>query len=381
MKKKLVSLMLAISLAAMSGVSAQAEAMNEEVNEFGVTESQIKDLYSLIEESVTKNYLDVYGIEYETFELPAEDDVAWNYLQNLVDNYTISMVAVDEVYLPEYINCQVEENVSALMQSVFTGMYDWHQKYFATPSDFNNRADFQLKLNSVFPFNEYFIENVTFSGENITESTLEETAAESTEEIGAPTQEELDSILLPSTNMIAETVAGLNIAAEAEEFIKTSIWYYMNDDEDGAFDAYLEFSEKYPDPQVLQCIMPWEEIWRTYAEGLKLIPNDIRTSIIELGNSTNAAMGDAQPYLANTFLEYASLVLTGEAGNGEEISDFESFATCFGTYYGGLYLEYYTTVVKGGGTADMVPEGEKYAELHKGIEALYAMVSELPKAE
>ena len=150
--------------------SKENETINEEVNEFGVTESQIKDLYNFIESSVTENYLTVNNIESETFEWPAKEDVAWNYLQNLVDNYTISMIDLDEVDSPEFINYEVDENVSLLMKAVFNGMIDWHQEYFAGPSDLNNRADFQLKLNSVYPLNEFFIENVSFSNESTVET-------------------------------------------------------------------------------------------------------------------------------------------------------------------------------------------------------------------
>lgn len=125
-----------------------------ELNEYGVPEGLMQQLYSCVKESVLTGYIEPNGISPEEFEWPNSDDDmgsrSWAYLDTMYGNYLNSKIKYDD----SYFNFQMpDESMCQLMKSVFDRMVEWEA---TVPKKI-------YKVNVRFsPYGQLFSENIDF---------------------------------------------------------------------------------------------------------------------------------------------------------------------------------------------------------------------------
>ena len=105
-------------------------AGSSELNEYGVPEDLMQDLYDCVKESVLTGYIEPEGIAPEEFEWPGDDKethvYAWNYLVAMYMSYLHSGSMYDTT---TYFGFEKpEDSICKLMNSIFDGMVEWDGK-------------------------------------------------------------------------------------------------------------------------------------------------------------------------------------------------------------------------------------------------------------
>lgn len=132
------------------------EAADEgELNEHGVPEALMQQLYDCVEEAVLTGYIEPNGIDPAEFQWPADDAeshvFAWSYLRDIYTSYldTGSMYDISHLSFEK-----PDDSVCQLMNSVLDGMVKWK----------SNVPKKIYKINiSYSPISELFSENIEFT--------------------------------------------------------------------------------------------------------------------------------------------------------------------------------------------------------------------------
>lgn len=199
----------------------------------------------------------------------------------------------------------------------------------------------------------------TESEENSTaaETSVAETTTAAVQETPIP-QEELDRIPLPMINQYAVSVEQAENADELTDLSKKAIWYAMN----GSIDSFYEEIFKMEENESTSMVLNNMDILSLYGESLAAVPEGSWDKICQIAAK---AASENTAHTEAIFLNYVGSIILGKAGNGEEITDLDSFKDVYGTYYDWAYSEY-TMKVRDGIT-----------ETDSGMEAIDAALEEL----
>ena len=203
----------------------------------------------------------------------------------------------------------------------------------------------------------------TESEENTTvaETSVAETTAATIQETQIP-QEELDRIPLPMINQYAIYVEQAENADELTDVSKKAIWYAMN----GSIDSFYEGILEKENNESISMVLNNMPVLNAYGEALAAVPEGSWDKICQI--AAKAASENTAHTEAN-FLNYVGSIILGKAGNGEEITDLDSFKDIYGTYYDWAYSEYIMKVRDGITETD--PDMEA---IDAALEELYAIV-------
>lgn len=134
---------------------SDSEIDEGELNEYGVPEGLMQQLYSCVKESVLTGYIEPNGISPEDFEWPKSDREtkigAWAYLVTMYTNYLNSEIKYDDT---NFAFQMPDESMCQLMKSVFDGIVEWEE---ATVP----KKIYKVKLSST-PVDLFFLENIDF---------------------------------------------------------------------------------------------------------------------------------------------------------------------------------------------------------------------------
>lgn len=193
------------------------------------------------------------------------------------------------------------------------------------------------------------------------ETSLTETTTTAVQDTQIP-QEELDRIPLPVINDYAVFVEQAENADELTDLSKKAIWYAMN----GSIDPFYEEIFKREETESISMVLNNMSILSVYGESLAAVPEESWDKICQI--ATKASPENTAHTEAN-FLNYVGSIILGKAGNGEEITDLDSFKDVYGTYYDWSYSEY--TMKVRDGVAETDPSMEA---IDAALEELYAIV-------
>ena len=197
------------------------------------------------------------------------------------------------------------------------------------------------------------------SEENATviETSVAETTAAAVQETQIP-QEELDRIPLPMSNQYAISVEQAENADELTDLSKKAIWYAMN----GSIDSFYEDIFERKENENISIVLNNMDILIVYGESLAAIPEESWDKICQIAAK---ATPENTAHTEAIFLNYVGSIILGKAGNGEEITDLDSFKDVYGTYYDWAYSEYIMKIRDG------------ITETDSGMEAMDAALEEL----
>ncbi len=127
----------------------------EEMNEYGLTETQMQKLYECVKESVLKGYIEPNGMDPSEFQWPAPDEThdnaPWAYLGIIFGNYVNS----GEKYSFDAVQYKKpDDSMCQLMNSVFDGMVAWGEIY--------QEKIYKARVSSL-PMDKLFPENISFA--------------------------------------------------------------------------------------------------------------------------------------------------------------------------------------------------------------------------
>lgn len=199
----------------------------------------------------------------------------------------------------------------------------------------------------------------TESEENtaVAETSVTETTAATIQETQIP-QEELDRIPLPMINQYAIYVEQAENADELTDVSKKAIWYAMN----GSIDSFYEGILEKENNESISMVLNNMPVLNAYGEALAAVPEESWDKICQIAAK---ASPENTAHTEANFLNYVGSIILGKAGNGEEITDLDSFKDIYGTYYDWAYSEYIMKVRDG------------ITETDPGMEAIDAALEEL----
>ena len=137
------------------GDAAEDVADSSEMNEYGIPEDLMQDLYDCVEAAVLTGYIELNGLDPSEFQWPDRDTYeganAWSYLLDMYTNYFYNGTMYDISNLSFE---KPDDNTCQLMDSVFEGMVEWGQK---VPKKI-------LKIHMMdSPLHQLFPENIDFT--------------------------------------------------------------------------------------------------------------------------------------------------------------------------------------------------------------------------
>ena len=135
--------------------AAEDVADSSEMNEYGIPEDLMQDLYDCVEAAVLTGYIELNGLDPSEFQWPDRDTYeganAWSYLLDMYTNYFYNGTMYDISNLSFE---KPDDNTCQLMDSVFEGMVEWGQK---VPKKI-------LKIHMMdSPLHQLFPENIDFT--------------------------------------------------------------------------------------------------------------------------------------------------------------------------------------------------------------------------
>lgn len=133
---------------------AEDVADSSELNEYGIPEDLMQDLYDCVEAAVLTGYIEPNGLDPSEFQWPGWDAdtrvYAWSYLMDLYTNYFYNGTMYDISNLSFE---KPDDNTCQLMDSVFEGMVEWDQKV--------PKKIFKIHMMDS-PIDQLFAENIDF---------------------------------------------------------------------------------------------------------------------------------------------------------------------------------------------------------------------------
>lgn len=135
--------------------TAQEEVADDEENELGLTGSEMKEIYTAIEENLQKEYLDVNNIKIEDFSIP-DDEESWEFFFSYISSKPFQSNS-DEEYRDNVASefTLSEENV-CIMAIVSNAFY----KYFEENDNVIFIAELRSQTDKHELLTELILENV-----------------------------------------------------------------------------------------------------------------------------------------------------------------------------------------------------------------------------